>query len=686
MTTTLRGTPGLSVAPTQNTAPVFEFRCLYTYDLRKKKKIWHDGSLRFHTFNRRVMVYDESKNYIGDAHWRETGDFLEGEELRLDKGVMVEVGEQIGHTETDLAPVILEKRRPELASSPPRASVSANAFSSGSRPMASLPQARPKSLAAVLGASQGPIGRARLPARSPFEQRQNNIPHQSEARPAKRPRPATGNLQKENLVHARSDTERIPISAGQALVRANVTRKLSVADGNPSMVSARPSERSAALSQRPTSIPSDRQQGGHQHQANLIPEEIRPPGPSFSDSTARFGQKSASSRMLSATRRNQATSQSTSAKREDEQIERSISAEEFPSEILTASKRSSERVVINKLRFAKEKPRRKLICKDLLQRDRYDRTRNSLDLKEDGRNQDLAEKRRVREERGARDELRNSQHELFSDSPIVDLLSASEDDSATKVQNPLLRDLGRADSKSLSPCRNTSRSPSPLFVGETLPSTLMTLSQPSCEEDFEPPQQSYSARQRVVHCESTEVPQISQAHLAKDAIHLEDSPPAKAQATVTTAFLEVPSKLTLSDQRLLQKTAAAQSPAERSLPHPSLKQRPMRRILSESDSYLHRETDVFSIAAPQDTISTSTSPMRCDPGQPQRAFKSPIKVQRSVSDVTHLAQRRKVPERGASIIAPVAAAFDPWSEVEAYLLFDLWPPGKKKPSFAINES
>src|SRR5438874_12468395 len=107
--TTLRGTRNLTTTPSQHTAPVYEFRCLYSHDLRKKRKLWHDGSLRYHTFNKRVMVYDDSKNYIGDSHWREAKELQDGTELGLDKGVLVTVGERIGETETDLAP-LLEKR------------------------------------------------------------------------------------------------------------------------------------------------------------------------------------------------------------------------------------------------------------------------------------------------------------------------------------------------------------------------------------------------------------------------------------------------------------------------------------------------------------------------------------------------------------------------------------------------
>ncbi|KAK5326708.1 hypothetical protein LTR93_003571 [Exophiala xenobiotica] len=166
-TSLLRGTPTLTVAPTQNTAPVHEFRCLYTRDLHKKSKKWHDGSLRFHTFNRRVMVYDDAKNYIGDLHYRqEEEEFGEGVELQLDRGVKVEVGDRLGETETDLAP-ILDRQRPEKATSQAR-----QAAGLTPRLNSSLSSQRPKSLLEVLGPSQGRLGRSRLPLQSPYEQRQ----------------------------------------------------------------------------------------------------------------------------------------------------------------------------------------------------------------------------------------------------------------------------------------------------------------------------------------------------------------------------------------------------------------------------------------------------------------------------------------------------------------------------------
>src|SRR6266536_4326989 len=85
-------TTPMDVPQTQNTAPVLEFRCLYTQDLRRKQKRWQDGRLKFHTFNKRAMVYDERSNFVGDTHWREDSEFNEGEELELERGgILVEV-------------------------------------------------------------------------------------------------------------------------------------------------------------------------------------------------------------------------------------------------------------------------------------------------------------------------------------------------------------------------------------------------------------------------------------------------------------------------------------------------------------------------------------------------------------------------------------------------------------------
>ncbi|KAF2187367.1 hypothetical protein K469DRAFT_662308 [Zopfia rhizophila CBS 207.26] len=168
-----RSTPRLSAIPaSQNTAPVAEFRCLFTHDIRRKQKRWQDGYLRFHTFNNRVMVYDTTRNFLGDTYWKESNEVQEGDELTLDKGVMVEVADAVGVTKTDLTPLFERKPKdssPGKNTAPPPRPV----------PRASVPptnnvrnssQLRHKSLNALLGAPKGPIGKAG-PIKSPFEAR-----------------------------------------------------------------------------------------------------------------------------------------------------------------------------------------------------------------------------------------------------------------------------------------------------------------------------------------------------------------------------------------------------------------------------------------------------------------------------------------------------------------------------------
>lgn len=129
--------------------------------------------MRFHTFNKRIMIYDVPRNFIGDTHWREDEAVQDGDELQLEKGVLVQVGEAVGHIEQDLT-ALFEKRRqkpaasPCMLTSPPRPTWGATARSAP----APLSQRRPKSLNALLGTSRGPHGRAMLSAMSPYEHRQ----------------------------------------------------------------------------------------------------------------------------------------------------------------------------------------------------------------------------------------------------------------------------------------------------------------------------------------------------------------------------------------------------------------------------------------------------------------------------------------------------------------------------------
>ncbi|KAK2803761.1 hypothetical protein FQN51_002990 [Onygenales sp. PD_10] len=167
----MNSTASSLVPPTQNTAPVIKFRCLFTHDLRRKAKRWQDGFLRFHTFNRRVMVYDVPGNFIGDLHWRESEELNDGDELELERGVLVQVGECVEKSQTDLTE-LLDKRKHGAGSSP------AKAFSPGTnRPGTAFSTPAPassghiKSLNEVLGIRRTPIGRTAALDRSPYERR-----------------------------------------------------------------------------------------------------------------------------------------------------------------------------------------------------------------------------------------------------------------------------------------------------------------------------------------------------------------------------------------------------------------------------------------------------------------------------------------------------------------------------------
>jgi hypothetical protein len=183
------GTPSLSLPPTQNTAPVLEFNCLYTHDIRRKQKRWQDGFLRFHTFNKRVMVYDVPRNFIGDMHWKEDTAFDEGEEFTLERdAVLVQVAESVGRTETDLTELKQSAKKSRREGGGQRSSPPPMSLATPSRAMGP-PMARPgtasvaggntqlkhRSLNALLGTPKGRIGKAALPTKSPFEMRRTSV-------------------------------------------------------------------------------------------------------------------------------------------------------------------------------------------------------------------------------------------------------------------------------------------------------------------------------------------------------------------------------------------------------------------------------------------------------------------------------------------------------------------------------
>ncbi|KAK0105238.1 hypothetical protein ONS95_004371 [Cadophora gregata] len=177
----------MDVPHSQNTAPVLEFRCLYTADIRRKQKRWQDGRLKFHTFNKRVMVYDEKSNFVGDTHWKRGLEFEEGEELELERGgILVEVGECIGQRDQDLTELVdkrVKEREERAAAKVAQASPSASLVRNHGTP-AGTALLRPKPLNSLLTPT-GHYGRAVIPTTSPFEERQAAIRDENEP-PAKR--------------------------------------------------------------------------------------------------------------------------------------------------------------------------------------------------------------------------------------------------------------------------------------------------------------------------------------------------------------------------------------------------------------------------------------------------------------------------------------------------------------------
>ena len=144
--------------------------------------------MRFHTFNKRVMVYDIPRNFIGDTHWRDEEVIRDGAELRLDKGVLVEVGEATGTTEQDLTE-LLEKARPMQERTMVNANARSKYLATARSSMTPSAQSRPKSLNALFGIPRGAYGRAILPVKFPFENRSTVVDRlQEDGYPTKRQR------------------------------------------------------------------------------------------------------------------------------------------------------------------------------------------------------------------------------------------------------------------------------------------------------------------------------------------------------------------------------------------------------------------------------------------------------------------------------------------------------------------
>ena len=161
----------MEVPQTQNTAPVLEFRCLYTQQIRQKAKRWQDGRLKYHTFNKRVMVYDERSNFVGDTHWQEDTELDEGEELELERnGFLVQVADFIGKRDQDLTEIV-DKRIKEKGDRAAAKFTASPAVGRAQEFGTPAPYLKPKPLNTLLTPT-GHYGRAVVSGNSPFEEKQ----------------------------------------------------------------------------------------------------------------------------------------------------------------------------------------------------------------------------------------------------------------------------------------------------------------------------------------------------------------------------------------------------------------------------------------------------------------------------------------------------------------------------------
>ncbi|KAJ6257469.1 hypothetical protein Dda_7254 [Drechslerella dactyloides] len=110
-----------SIPPTSQSAPIDEFVILWTADKHKKLKKWHDGYLRYHTFNRRLMVYDHLNNKVCDKFLPEDEPMDVGDELVFESH-LITIEDVKGRQSQDLRPLFektVDRRRARSTTATP---------------------------------------------------------------------------------------------------------------------------------------------------------------------------------------------------------------------------------------------------------------------------------------------------------------------------------------------------------------------------------------------------------------------------------------------------------------------------------------------------------------------------------------------------------------------------------------
>ncbi|EJP64423.1 hypothetical protein C4orf21 [Beauveria bassiana ARSEF 2860] len=265
-----------------STATVYDFICLFTHDLRRKQKRWQDGKLKYHSFNKKVVVYDDRGHFVGDSHWDQEGDLAPGDELSLDRGMaLVQVEDCTGEKQQDLTELLdkrareVEKRRQIAATKTRPAPRSSAAAAGGAQPQ---PQ-RPHLPLSSLVQSPGPIGRAAISAHSPFEARQQKL-HQNQ-RPTADAQPTVA--ERPPLAKKRRTSPSPPSKAGFARNLFGTTLNLSSCPGPELMAAKARALRQRMLSQAAASSTPQEEREEEQEEQEEVAEEqsLVPSSPIF---------------------------------------------------------------------------------------------------------------------------------------------------------------------------------------------------------------------------------------------------------------------------------------------------------------------------------------------------------------------------------------------------------------------
>lgn len=253
-------------SPPPTSAAVLEFICLFTHDLRRKQKRWQDGRLKYHTFNNRVMVYDDRGNFVGDMHWRHDWDLAEGEEVQLERGgVIVQVQELSSRCEQDLSELLAKRAKDKeqrqmqaVARSPAPSAMSRTAV----RPAVTRPLHR------VIGTPSGHHGRALVPKESPYEQRQqaSESPDQPAAKRRKYDPPAPSKsgyasaLFGQTLTLSATPMSSMPAARRQPIEEPDSSQENEVSTIRPVQEDPKPPLREQSKLSRHFNQPSERQE------------------------------------------------------------------------------------------------------------------------------------------------------------------------------------------------------------------------------------------------------------------------------------------------------------------------------------------------------------------------------------------------------------------------------------------